>query len=495
LNDLLRQLPELLGAHARLSLGVLSAAVALSVPLGVVAHRKPRLGRVLTAAASVVQTIPGLALLAIMVPLLAALALPSIGVLPAMLGLTLYGILPVLQNTITGLAGVEPALVEAARGVGMTSRQRLLRVELPLAAPVIVAGVRTAAVWIVGMATLSTPIGAPSLGNYIFSGLQTRRFEAVLLGCVASAVLALSVDGLIRAMERGASRRERRWVLGGACGLVAVALASFVPLFGGAATTVRVGAKTFTEQYVLAGILTREMEAAGEDPELVSSLGSTVVFDALAAGELDVYVEYSGTVWATLMERETRGTDRAEVLAEVERWLEREHGVELLATLGFENTYALAVREGEIESVVALAARAPQLTIGGDYEFFSRSEWSALREGYGLRFEEERAMDPALMYDALQRGDVDVISAYSTDGRIAAYDLVVLEDPRGVIPPYDAVILARAGFSEDHPAAASRLRALSGSITPEAMREMNLAVDRDGEAPADVAARFLEGSR
>ena len=164
-------LPGYLTAHLQLTLVALLVATVFSVPAGVAITRRPRLAQPLLALASVIQTIPGLALLAIMVPLLAALALPSIGFLPAVAGLTLYGILPILRNTATGLGMIDTALIEAARGVGMTSRQQLWLVELPVALPVIIAGIRTATVWTVGMATLATPVGATSLGNYIFSGL------------------------------------------------------------------------------------------------------------------------------------------------------------------------------------------------------------------------------------------------------------------------------------------------------------------------------------
>jgi len=164
LRDQLALLPTYLAAHLQLTLLALLLGTTLSIPLGIWASRRPRAGRVALGAASVLQTIPSLALLAMMVPALAALGratqaslgvtVPSIGFLPALIGLTLYSILPILQNTVIGIAGVDPAVVEAARAVGMTDRQRLRRVELPLALPVIVAGVRTAAVWVVGLATL-----------------------------------------------------------------------------------------------------------------------------------------------------------------------------------------------------------------------------------------------------------------------------------------------------------------------------------------------------
>jgi osmoprotectant transport system permease protein len=487
------ELPALLAAHARLALAALLTAVAIGLPLGVLAHRRPRLGRVVVALASVIQTIPALALLAIMVPLLATLLLPSIGALPAFLALVLYGLLPIVQNTLAGLEGLDRRLIRAALGVGMSDRQRLRIVELPLALPVIMAGVRTATVWTVGMATLSTPVGAPSLGNLIFSGLQTRDHRAVLIGCLGAAVLALVLDGLLRLAERGARPNgSRTKTLAPLAAVAGMGLAATAPLLiDGGEAPLRIGAKTFTEQYVLAAILEDVAQEAGTEAEVVSSLGSTVAFDALADGAIDLYVDYSGTLWATVMDRPTEGSGRAEILAGTERWLREEKGIELLCELGFENGYALVMRGDEsLGSIDALAARASELTVGGDYELFERAEWEALEATYGLRFAEERAMDPSLMYEALDRGDVDVIGAYSTDGRIAAHGFAVLADPAEVIPPYDAVLLARPGLTAERPALVEAVRELCGAIDAEAMRELNRLVDAEGRSPAEAAESF-----
>jgi osmoprotectant transport system permease protein len=211
MSEQLALLPGYVTAHLQLTLFALLIGTAFSVPAGVLVTRMKWLDQPVLGTASVIQTIPSLALLAIMVPALAALGVQSIGFLPAFIGLTLYSVLPILRNTVTGLAGVDPALVEAARGVGMTPMQRLRRVELPLAMPVILAGIRTSTVLTVGVATLSTPVGAPSLGNYIFSGLQTRNLTAVLVGCVAAAVLAQVLDGLVRGLGAAVARRKRGW--------------------------------------------------------------------------------------------------------------------------------------------------------------------------------------------------------------------------------------------------------------------------------------------
>jgi osmoprotectant transport system permease protein len=496
-NEALAELPRLATAHLQLSLAGLALALALSLPLGVAASRRPRLAALALGAASVVQTIPSLALLAIMVPLLA-----RIGFLPAWIALTLYAALPILRNTVAGIAGVPPELREAARGVGMTPRQQLRRVELPLALPVIVAGVRTAAVWTVGTATLATPVGAESLGNLIFSGLQTRSEASVVVGCAAAALLALGLDQTIGLLERGVRERSparRRAAALLLCAALAWAGGAYAwqSLAPGRAP-IRIGAKPFTEQYVLAELLAAWLERETGRPALtLRNLGSTVLFDALAAGALDVYVDYSGTLWTTALAHPGPPPARAALLAELASTLARKHGVRVAAALGFENSYALALRRERAEAlglrrIGDLGPHAASLAIGGDYEWFQRAEWRALVAAYGLAFRTTRAMDPALMYAALARGEVDVIAAYSSDGRIAADGLVLLEDERGVIPPYDALVLAGPSLEARAPGALAALARLSGTIDADAMRRMNLAVDRDGCSPREAARAFLD---
>jgi len=509
-SDLWDALPGLALAHLELSLVSLAIACAVAIPLGVVIAGRERLASAVLGVAGVLQTIPSLALLALMVPLFAVLGawlarhfgieLRAIGAGPAIVALVLYGTLPILQNTVAGLASVDRAAREAARAVGMTPAQSLARVELPLALPVLVAGVRTAAVWIVGTATLSTPVGAPSLGNLIFSGLQTRRFASVVLGCVAAAVLALAIDAAIRLVERGL--RTRRGALRNA-GVSALLALAAVALFGRIAAspasgpaTVRIGAKSFTEQYILAALLDDWIERAGASAEILPSLGSTVLFDALRTGEIDLYVDYSGTLWTSVLGHEEPPPSRAAVLEGVKRELRERFGIEVAAALGFENTYALAMPRSRAQEIgVAklgdLARVAPRLELGADYEFLARPEWRALVSAYGFAFGATRSMDPSLMYQAAAAGEVDVISAFSTDGRIGAFDLVVLEDERGVIPPYDALVLAGDRLVRERPELLHALAALESAIDAGAMRRMNDAVDREGRAPADVARDWI----
>jgi osmoprotectant transport system permease protein len=504
LAEQLALLPEYLSAHVRLTLAALAAGILIAVPAGVLASRRPRLEAPVLAAAGVIQTLPALALLAAMVPLLSALGLPGIGTLPALLALVLYSLLPILGNTVTGLRGVDAAVVEAARGLGMTPGQRLRQVELPLALPVIVAGIRTATVWTVGMATLSTPVGAPSLGNYIFGGLQTRNAAAILTGCVAAAVLALVLDGLVRAVAVGVSARRRAPIAAAGLCLLALAAWAFFPSHlgsaGSSARPVVVGAKTFTEQYVLAEILASTVRAkTGLPARTLTSLGSTVAFDALRRDEIDLYVDYTGTLLATVMGRKGPVGTRQQAEEEVRRWLLEKAGVTLVARLGFENAYCFAVRRETadrlgLHSLGDLARHAARLSLASDYEFFTREEWRSVESAYGLAFREKRTMDPSLLYQAIASGQVDAITAYSSDGRIEALGLVVLEDEKAALPPYDAVVLASPRLARDVPAVLAALRPLEGAIDVATMRGLNRRVDEQGETPAAVAEAFVKQS-
>jgi osmoprotectant transport system permease protein len=503
-SEALGHLPDYLGNHVRVSVTALALGLAVSLPLAIVARHRPVMRGALLGLASIVQTVPGLALLALFYPLLLALAALSLswfgfgfsafGFLPAVLALALYSMLPVLRNTITGLQGVEPAILEAAQGVGMTERQSLLSVELPLALPVMMAGIRTAAVWVIGTATLSTPIGQTSLGNYIFAGLQTQNWVFVLFGCLAAAVLALAVDQLLALIETGIRQRSRvRAALGG-IGIAALVAATLVPSMARSQASYIVGAKTFAEQYVLSALIAQRLRAAGLSASSREGLGSNVIFDALASDDIDVYVDYSGTLWANQFHHGDI-KPRQQLLDELKTTLAKQN-ITLLGDLGFENAYALVMPRKRAEalgirSIADLASHAGTMSMAADYEFFSRPEWAGLRDSYGLKFRTQRQMQPDFMYAAVASGEVDVIAGYTSDGLIAKYDLVVLDDPKHAIPPYDAMVLLAPKRAGDQ-ALRRALSPLLGKIDIAAMREANLrAAGGDGASSPDAVARWL----
>jgi osmoprotectant transport system permease protein len=496
LLELIEDLPSYLGGHLLLSLASLGVGLAISVPLGIAVSRRPRLAEWALVLAGVIQTVPSLALLALMVPLLGG----TIGFAPAFIAMTLYSFLPILANTVIGLKGVDPTLTEAARGLGMSDRQMLLRVQLPLASPVIIAGIRTATVLVVGTATLATPVGETTLGNYIFAGLNTRDHASTVFGCVCAALLAVLLDQLIHLLEMAARRRSRGLAWSGAVGLLLVLggglYEPIVRFINPAPNPVIVGSADYTEQHILSEVLKRHLQGAGFTVEQRKGMGETIEFDSLRAGEIDCYVDYSGNIWATLMKRKDV-KDRQAVLQEITAYLRDQEGVTCLGSLGFENAYALAMprrraQQLGVRTIADLSEQAPALVLAGDLQFFRRPEWTAVRQSYGLTFRQTKPMDPTLMYSAVS-GDspsVDVICAYTSDGRIAAQDLLILEDPAHAFPPYDAVLLVSPKASAN-PRLVEALRRLVGAIDVETMRRANRRVDVDGHRPRPAALELL----
>ncbi|UVI39754.1 ABC transporter permease/substrate-binding protein [Qipengyuania spongiae] len=500
-------LGDKLAAHVLLCSAAIALGIAVALPLAVWASRNVFVARIALGFASLVQTIPALALLALFFPILLSLravfgdGLPTLGFLPALLALSLYALLPILRNAVTAQANLDSGVIEAADGVGMTGWQKLRLVEAPLAAPFVMAGIRTAAVWTIGAATLATTIGQTSLGDPIFAGLQTQNWELVLAGCIASAGLALIADGLLGMVERGFRERRRiMWLSGVAAVLLGVG-AALISTFAGGSDEDRVviGAKSFSEQYILARLIGQRLEAAGYEVEYRDALGSAVAHNAVASGSIDILVDYTGTVWTNQMKR-TDNPDRDAMLAEIAAWEERTGGARVLGRLGFENAYGLAVtteraRSDGLTSIGDLARLAPGFTIGGDPEFFQRPEWVAVRDAYGLRFGDLRNFSPTFMYNALRSGEAQVIGAYTSDGRIAADNLTILDDPAGAFPNYDAILILSPETGRNA-GIATALEPLMGAIDVEAMREANFAVDREvnkrtpAQAARELAARI-----
>ena len=476
-----------------------AVAVALGVPAGIVAAHRPRLGKPLIALANVAQTIPSLALLGFLIPLP---LIGGIGPRAAIVALILYALLPIVRTTASGLTGIDRAVIEAATAMGMTRRQLLTMVELPLALPSIVAGIRVATVVGVGTATIAAFIGAGGLGDYILRGLSMVDATMILAGAIPAAVLALLADALLGWIERRLSRVDRSsarrrwpWVAAGAAALVFILLA-LRP--AASADTIVIGSKNFTEQVILGELLAQTLER--DTPLRVVrrlNLGGTFICDrALRAGEIDIYPEYTGTALTAIF-RQPVAHDRQAVTVTT-RELYARTGITALDPLGFNNTFAILVRRREADSlglktIGDLAKTADRWNAGFGPEFLQREDgYRGLVATYGLRFHQEpRVMDLTLMYRALAGGQVDVIAGDATSGLIDALDLAVLEDDRRYFPPYDAVPLVRSAVLLRHPEVRDALQSLAGRITERDMRVMNRAVDLDHRDVAVVVREFL----
>ncbi|HET7617622.1 MAG TPA: glycine betaine ABC transporter substrate-binding protein [Vicinamibacterales bacterium] len=475
------------------------AAILVGIPVGIVAARRPRLGAPIVWLANVVQTIPSLAMFGFLLPL------PYIGGLGARVAivvLILYALLPIIRTTVAGIRGVDPVLTEAGRALGMTPRQLLTQVELPLALPTIVAGIRVAAVIGVGTATIAAAIGAGGLGEYIFRGLSMVDPTVILAGAVPAALLALAVDGLLFGAEAWLKRRRARSsrMLPAAAVLVIVIAAAFAAVSAARPPreAIRVGSKNFTEQIILGELLAQTIERdTGITVERRLNLGGTFIADrALRAGDIDVYIEYTGTA-DTAIFRNAPETDPARVLDRVRAGYAAA-GLTVLPPLGFDNTFAILVRGDDarrlgLRTIEDAVPPARRWTPGFGYEFLQRADgYPGLVRTYGFRFAAPPvAMDLSLIYRALADRRVDLIAGDATSGLIAAYDLAMLRDNRRYFPPYDAVPVARAATLLRHPEVRAALESLAGRIGVEDMRRMNYAVDVGRQDPSAVARDFL----
>jgi osmoprotectant transport system permease protein len=493
------ELTALIGQHVLLVAVSTLVAIAAGVPLGIFAARRPRLSAPLVGIANLVQTVPSLAMFGFLLPVP---LLGGVGARTAIVVLILYGLLPIVRTTIAGLQGIDRSIREAGTAMGMTRSELLRQVELPLAMPSIVAGIRVAAVVGVGSATIAAAIGAGGLGEYIYRGLSMVDTTVILAGAIPAAVLALIIDGGLLWLERGLASRRRtgtRRLAAALAALVAIVMLGSATMFSGRRAAIVVGSKNFTEQLILGEIVAGAIERqTGLTVDRRLNLGGTLICErALASGDIDVYVEYTGTA-LTAVFHQPLANDSSAVLQTVRDAYART-GRTLLEPLGFNNTFTILVRGSDarrlkVETIDDAAVRAPGWRAGFGYEFLERPDgFPGLSKTYGLRFAEPpRVMDLTLTYRALASGQVDLIAGDATAGLIDALDLFPLEDNRRYFPPYDAVPVARAATLMRHPEVHRALTSLAGAISEADMRAMNNAADAGKEDPAAIARQFLE---
>jgi osmoprotectant transport system permease protein len=498
---------EATAAHLELVIEAVLLAVLVGVPLGILAARRPALERISVGIAGVLQTIPSLALLGFLLIAFRG----QIGKPPALAALALYALLPIVKNTILGLRSIDPGIREAAVALGMTGMQRLHLVELPLAMPIVLGGIRVATVACVGMATIAAAIGARGLGSYIFRGVSLSDTRLILLGSIPSALLALGCDAALGEVERrldpgrpGHSRLRAAltWLAIG----VFLAFAAWGWWLDHRSSrtnqsTITIGAKDGSEMIILGHMLADLVEAHTQiHVDRRFNLGGTLVcYNALRLGGLDAYVEYTGTALTTIL-KEPVQTDPHVVLERVRSGLQERDQVSCLEPFGFENTFALLMRRDQAEqlgigTISDLKRHLRGIRPGFGPEFMNRPDgFPGLVRAYGLTFDQApREMDRNLLYRALAQGSLDLAAGDSTDGRIAALDLVQLDDDRRYFPPYQAVPLVRAKTLERFPELLEVVNRLAGKIDATAMRAMNREVDERKQKPEDVARRFLQG--
>jgi osmoprotectant transport system permease protein len=266
------------------------------------------------------------------------------------------------------------------------------------------------------------------------------------------------------------------------------------PSSASANNTIIVGSKNFLENRLLAEMFAQLIEAQTTltVERRLGLAGTQICFQALTTGGIDLYPEYTGTGLVTIL-GEPSMHDPIDVLNRVRGEFRKRWNIWWLAPLGFDNSYALALRRDraqalKLRTITDLVRVAPQLKAGLGYEFIQRSDGlPGLKKYYGLQFGEVVGMQQSLKYEATDNSDVDVLDVYTTDGRLAAYDFVILEDDRQFFPPYDATALVRGATLERHPELGQVLSLLTNALSPERMRELNLRIQEQGEAIPQVA--------
>ena len=480
-----------LGQHLQLSLLTLIIAIFLSIPLAIYLSTRERASNWVLQLAGVFQTIPSMALLGLFIPIM------GIGTLPALTALVIYAIFPILQNTITGLRGLDPSLEEAGIAFGMTKWERLKKFEIPLAMPVVMSGVRTSAVMIIGTATLAALIGAGGLGSFILLGIDRRNYSLILIGAISSALLAILFNIVLKWMEKAKLRTIFAAFAIMVLGLGASYAPSMMP-------------QKEKENLVIAGKL-------GPEPEILMNMYKLLIeentdmtvtvkpnfgktdflYQALKKGDIDIYPEFSGTVTESLLQPSPQiGHDPEKVYEVARDGIAKQDQLAFLKPMAYQNTYAIAVpkkiaQEYGLKTISDLKKVEGQLKAGFTLEFNDREDGNkGLQSVYGLNLN-VATMEPALRYQAIQSGDIQITDAYSTDAEIARYDLMILEDDQHLFPPYQGAPLMRAELLEKHPELEAVLNKLAGKITESQMSQMNYQVGVEGKSAEEVARDFL----
>lgn len=504
---------QLLLSHIKLTILSVTAAIVIGVPLGIFISGRQGVRKPVLGISNVIQAIPSLAILGFLVPYF------GIGSGTAVFMVVLYSLLPILKNTCAGLDNINQETLEAARGIGMTKNQVLFKVKLPLALPVIMAGIRISSVTAVGLMTIAAYIGAGGLGTLVISGIQTDNSNMILSGAIPACLLALLMDFVMSRVERAVTpiairlssseltpermqkeKRHRRQTVVLTFAAIASAFILMVVQYVNSKADLRIGSKEGCESVILGNMMADLIEAKTDlKVERKMSLGGTMIaFQALAGGEIDIYPEYTGTAYGTILGNNiVPGMTKEEVYNEVKNQIKDQYDIEILENYGFNNTYVLAVTK-ETADKYNLKTVSDLKNVNGTFKLGCSPEFAVRDDGlpgiektYGVKFKSSHNFSGTLMYTAITSGEVDVITAFSTDGLLQKYDLVLLEDDKNFFPPYFMLAFVNGDTLKKYPELLEPLSIMYGLLDDNMMQSLNYKVVEEGQDRADVARTFL----
>ncbi|MGL4859249.1 MAG: glycine betaine ABC transporter substrate-binding protein [Enterobacteriaceae bacterium] len=504
------QIATLMLQHIELTLIAVAGAILLGVPLGILVSYVQRLHKPVMGMVNLIQAIPSLALLGAAIPLL------GIGAVPAVLVVLLYSLLPITKNTWTGISNIDRSTIEAARGIGLTGMQVLTKVQIPLALPMIMAGVRIAAVTAVGLMTIAAFIGAGGLGFLVFSGISSVNNNLILAGAIPACILALCVDYVAARVEkrvmpeaiRPGGRAEKRaphplrkraMVI---ASVLLVALSGYyvvTTLLASQKPKIVVAGRNFSEQAIITHLVSELIEhnTKLQVERKLNMNGSLFVFSALKKGDIDISIDYTGALYVSLLGYPP-SSDVDQVYQTVKGEFQDKFNLTVLPQMAFNNTYTLSTskqiaEQYHLRKISDLSRVADQLTGAFTIEFFNRKDGlPGVSKAYGFTLGNNQAVDGAQRYLALENGKAQVIDAFSTDGLMKKFDLVRLEDDKHLFPPYYAVLVIRSAIASRYPELVPLLEKLGPLLTEETMTELNYQVDVLQKDPQQVATDFLQ---
>ena len=504
------QIISLFLEHIELTFIAVGLSILIGVPIGILISYVRKLDKPILGLSSVIQAVPSMALLGFMIPFV------GIGTIPAIIVVILYSLLPIIKNTYTGINGISESMIESAKGIGLTKSQILFKIQIPQTLPVIMAGIRISAVSAVGLMTMSAFIGGGGLGYLIFSGIRTVNNYQILAGAIPACILALFVDYFFSLIEKlvtpvsiqmkDLSREEvlkkrkiQKVILVLILLIIGGVFLSQVKFNDNNEKTITVSGKDFTEQNILCEMVSDYIESNTDISvnRKCNLGGAQVVFSAIQRGDIDLYIDYLGTDYTDIL-KYSPISDVNKVYQTVKSEFNSKYNLSVLKQMNFNNTYALAVRQDtalkyNLKTISDIVPYARELKISPTLEFVNREDGLAgLNKTYGLDFADVIAIDGSPRYTALMNDNSQVIDAFTTDGLLRKFGLVVLEDDKNFFPPYYAVPVIRNEVLDEYPELEELMNNLGGYLTNESVQELNYEVDELGKNPEIVANEFLK---
>lgn len=485
-------------AIEHLAISMISVLIAgiLGLLIGIFISEYEKTSGIVLTIINIIYTIPSISLLGLLIPF------SGIGNKTAIIALIIYALLPMVRNTHTGITNIDPTIVEAAEGMGSTRFEILYKIKIPMAAPIIMSGLRNMTVMTIALTGIASFIGAGGLGVAIYRGITTNNMAMTLAGSLLIAIIAFAMDFLVSLVERYFKTRHsknRKFYLIPIFILIAGSLLliahSFMPQ---KKEELHIATKPMTEQYILGEIL----KAVIEDETNLSVVltegvggGTSNIFPAMESGEFDLYPEYTGTGWNAILKKE--GTYNEDQFEPMNDQFKADYHMEWLGFYGFNNTYAIAVQpkiveKFDLKTCSDLGRVSSELSFGAEYDYFEREDgYNALKSTYGMNFSKTMDLDIGLKYQAMEEKQIDATVIFTTDGQLADSGLVVLEDDKHLQTSYLCGNIVREEVLDKHPELAQPLQKLEGTISNTEMSELNNQVETHGKEPQDVARDYL----